>query len=310
MPSDSHAQRKAGSLRAVLVALLVLGAQAGAVPAAAAADADLPAASRVDTAPTAVTASAVSFDSADRRTRLVGYLFRPAGEGPFPAIVLMHGRAGLYSSLPGSTVSLASLSARHRYWARYWAGQGYVALLVDGFAPRGNPAGFGRATYADRPPEVSEQTVRPLDADGAAAFLRARTDVISDRIGLLGWSNGAMAALARVTRPGDAGPFRAAVALYPGCAIPERDRARPQVPLLLLIAGEDEEVSPQRCVRWAGAVAATPGFAWHLHEGAAHNFDGLALGTRATEADRKAAAEAERLASRFLAQHLAGRPPP
>jgi len=257
-------------------------------------------------APTVVTTSTVSFASADGRTRLTGYLFRPAGAGPFPAIVLMHGRAGLYSSLPGSTVSLESLSVRHRYWARFWANAGYVALLVDGFAPRGYPTGFGRGTYGARPPEVSEQTVRPLDADGAAAFLQARGDVIADRIGLLGWSNGAMAALARITRPAPpAGPFRAAIALYPGCAVPEREGARPTVPLLLLIAGDDDEVSPQRCVRWAGAIApTTPGFVWHLYEGAAHNFDGLALGTRASNEDRAAASAAEVAARAFFSQHL------
>ena len=274
-----------------------------------------------------ITASTVAFDSADGRTRLTGYLFRPAGEGPFPAIVLMHGRAGLYSTLPGSTVSLDSLSARHRYWARFWASQGYVALLVDGFAPRGYPTGFGRGSYGARPPEVSEQTVRPLDADGAATFLQGHADVITGRIGLFGWSNGAMAILARVTRPladrlpgtgtaagpggarsPDAGPFRAAIALYPGCVIPERAGARPQVPLLLLIAGDDDEVSPKPCARWATtAAAASPGFAWRLHEGAAHNFDGLALGSRATDADRTAASDAEALALDFFAQHLAER---
>jgi dienelactone hydrolase len=262
------------------------------------------------------TASTVAFDSADGRTRLIGYLFRPAGNGPFPAIVLMHGRAGLYSSLPGSTVALGSLSARHLHWARFLAGHGYVALLVDGFAPRGYPTGFGRGTYGNRPSEVSEQTVRPLDADGAAAFLQARTDVIPDRIGLLGWSNGAMATLARITRAlpagaPDTGPFRAAIALYPGCAVPERTGARPRVPLLLLIAGRDEEVSPALCARWATAIQAdAPGFVWQVHDGAAHNFDGLALGSRATAADRAAAVAAERLARDFLAQHLAGHRPP
>lgn len=255
------------------------------------------------------TASTVAFDSADGRTRLTGYLFRPAGEGPFPAIVLMHGRAGLYSTLPGSTPSLAGLSARHRYWARFWAGEGYVALLVDSFAPRGYPTGFGRGTYADRPPEVGEQTVRPLDADGAAAYLQARSDVLADRIGLLGWSNGAMATLTRITRPGGAGLFRAAIALYPGCAAVEREAARPQVPLLLLVAGDDEEVSPERCTRWAaGAAAGAPGFAWQRFEGAAHNFDGLALGSRASAADRAAATAAEGQARTFMLQHLAAQP--
>jgi dienelactone hydrolase len=294
------AGRISPSVLATLATLAALSALAGPGGQARAAD------GATRPLPTAVTASTVAFDSADGRTRLIGYLFRPAGKGPFPAIVLMHGRAGLYSSLPGSTVSLESLSVRHRYWARFLANEGYVALLVDGFAPRGYPAGFGRGTYASRPPEVSEQTVRPLDADGAAAYLKARDDVIAERIGLLGWSNGAMSAIARITRPAAPGdPFRAAIALYPGCVIPEREGARPTVPLLLLVAGEDDEVSPQRCANWAGAVApSAPGFVWQRYEGAAHNFDGLALGTRASAADRLAAAAAETRARAFLAHHL------
>lgn len=293
------------SARFVLLAVIAIAASFGAVARSEAAG--VPSTlSQASSAPAAVTASIVEFDSADGHARLTGYLFRPPGDGPFPAIVLMHGRGGLYSTLPGSGVSIGSLSVRHRHWARFWASEGYVALLVDSFAPRGYPAGFGRGTYGDRPSQVSEQTVRPLDADGAAAFLQARQDVIADRIGLLGWSNGAMAALARITRLPAAGPFRAAVALYPGCAILERDRARPQIPLLLLIAGSDAEVSPERCARWASTLAAgTAGFAWQRFEGASHNFDGLALGSRAIAADRAAAAAAEAQARDFFAQHLA-----
>jgi len=39
----------------------------------------------------------VYFKSADGATEIVGYLFRPAGAGAHPAIVLLHGRGGPYS---------------------------------------------------------------------------------------------------------------------------------------------------------------------------------------------------------------------
>lgn len=265
---------------------------------------------------TATGPTPVRFDSADGQSPLIGYLYVPAGTGPFPAVVMLHGRSGLYSRLPGSSVSAASLSVRHRYWARFLANAGYVTLLVDSFASRGYPTGFERGTYSQRPAAVSDQTVRPLDAYGAEAFLRRRPDVIADRIGLFGWSNGGMSALALVTGavatpsdPTSGGGFRAAIALYPGCFIPEQQRAVPKMPLLLLIAAEDDEVSPERCARWAEAVgASTPDFVWHLMPGAAHNFDGLALGTRAGPADMAAALRAEALVKAFLEQQLRAAP--
>jgi len=261
-----------------------------------------------------ISASSVQFDSADQRTRLTGYLFTPAGAGPFPAIVLLHGRAGLYSSRPDAPVSPEGLSVRHRHWAQRLADDGYVVLLVDSFAPRGYPAGFGRNSYAQRPAQVSEQTVRPLDALGAAAFLGTRADVRPDRMAVLGWSNGAMAALALATGPGlasgaatsvTARPFRAALALYPGCGVLERAGATPSIPTLLLIAGADEEVSPATCERWARSYGERePGFIWEVMPGAAHNFDGLALTNRARREDQAAAEVADTRVRSFLARHL------
>jgi hypothetical protein len=62
------------------------------------------------------------------------------------------------------------LSKRHQAWGVFWAEHGYVALHVDGFGTRGYPEGFPRFSYKDRPEAVSEQTERPLDANGALAF--------------------------------------------------------------------------------------------------------------------------------------------
>lgn len=36
----------------------------------------------------------VYFPSADGRTALVGYVFQPTTPGPWPAIVMLHGRGG------------------------------------------------------------------------------------------------------------------------------------------------------------------------------------------------------------------------
>ena len=60
----------------------------------------------------------VVFASADGQTNLVGYVFKP--EGPHaarsPAVVMMHGRAGPYSSLANGRYDASTLSQRHQKW--------------------------------------------------------------------------------------------------------------------------------------------------------------------------------------------------
>ena len=61
-------------------------------------------------------AERVTFLSADRTTMLVGYLFRPQGPhaARMPAVVMMHGRAGAYSSRANGTCDAGTLSMRHQ----------------------------------------------------------------------------------------------------------------------------------------------------------------------------------------------------
>jgi len=143
----------------------------------------------------------VTFMSADDRTTLVGYLYKPATmtAARVPAVVMMHGRAGAYSERANGVYDASTLSLRHKSWGREWAKAGYIAVLVDGFGPRGFPQGFPRFSYDRRAEKVSEVTVRPLDAYGALAYLRSRPDVIPDLIGLQGWSNGGSAAIASMS---------------------------------------------------------------------------------------------------------------
>jgi dienelactone hydrolase len=256
----------------------------------------------------------VRFPSADGKTSLVGYLFAPSGDAARPAIVLLHGRGGPYSTLARGVYSAATLSQRHASWGRFWASHGYTALLVDSFGPRGYHAGFPRGSYATRPAEVSEQTARPLDAYGALAYLRSRSDVLADRVGLQGWSNGAMTALVAMSDAGDAGlarptrasGFRAALALYPGCRM-ERVRGRyvPYAPLLLLLASDDDEVSPTVCVALATrSRAAGAPLDVVVYEGAEHGFDDPGQAKQRRAANRRAADDARARAGRFFAEHL------
>src|SRR5260221_11199304 len=81
----------------------------------------------------------VHFDSLDGKdgaapTVLDGYLFRPSGAGPHPAIVFMHGCGGLISS---TTVAIMS---REMDWEGRLVAKACVRRTVDTFTPAAPPA--------------------------------------------------------------------------------------------------------------------------------------------------------------------------
>lgn len=265
----------------------------------------------------------VKFTSRDGKTELVGYVFKPAAAGRYPAVVMLHGRSGSYSSSKPGVMSAANLTARHRMWGEFWAERGYLALHVDSFGPRGFAQGFAKHSYASRPASVNEQTVRPLDAYGALDYLRTRSDVIADRIGLQGWSNGAMTLLAtmgmnaprvapemadrvRLAAPTPANDFRAAIAQYPGCVV-QRDQGdyQPYAPLLLLVASDDDEVSPKACATLAARLKQrNADIEFTVYEGAHHSYDDPGR-TKQSHLPNKAAMEDTfRRADVFFRKHL------
>ncbi|HKA78629.1 MAG TPA: dienelactone hydrolase family protein [Xanthobacteraceae bacterium] len=294
----------------------------------------------------------VTFPSADGRTTLVGYVYTPrnlgnaradepgsgrvsstrnagnaradepgsgrvsgernAGNARVPAVVMMHGRAGAYSSRANGRYDAATLSQRHQMWGRLWADQGYVAILVDGFGPRGHPQGFPRFSYKSRPKELDEVTVRPLDAYGALAYLRTRPDVAPDRIALQGWSNGGSAALATMApdAPGRAANmpgFRAALVFYPGCRLKHRFGRgfTPYAPVRVFHGSADEEVSPARCKRLVDRSRARGGdIEFTLYPGAVHGFDAPGARRQSEAANASAKADATAQAERFFAAQL------
>jgi len=255
----------------------------------------------------------VHFQSEDRLTRLTGYLFEPLGGGAHAAVVMLHGRAGPYSSLAKGVYTAATLSKRHKEWGEFWAERGYLALLVDSFGPRGYPGGFPRGSYEDRPAAVSEQTVRPLDAYAALQYLRGRRDIIADRIGVQGWSNGGMTVLATMSdrapgidRPTPETGFRAALAEYPGCGMDAvKGHYHSYAPVLMMIASADEEVSPKLCEELAQRARAAGGkMESVVYPGAQHNFDDPGKTKQSNPANRRATEDAMRRAEAFFAANL------
>lgn len=108
----------------------------------------------------------------------VGYLAVPDGEGPFPALVIVHEWNGLVD--------------RVRQIADDFAAEGYVTLAADLFQGRtgSNPdenMALVQETMADMPTVIE-------NLDAAVAYLRGRPDV-TGRVGAMGWCFGGGIAL-------------------------------------------------------------------------------------------------------------------
>ncbi|WP_051505871.1 dienelactone hydrolase family protein [Mesorhizobium sp. WSM2561] len=154
-----------------------------------------------------------------------GFLGRPAGDGPFPAVVLLHGCAGL------------GLREREA-WSRRLSSWGYVVLAVDSFTTRGIRHTCDRLLYD-----------RVNDAYGALEFLTTLGFVDSRRVALMGFSAGGIAVLQAVQLGAAEAlmkqKFQAAIAYYPSCSAMSGEMA---VPTLILV-GECDDWTPASACR-------------------------------------------------------------
>lgn len=263
----------------------------------------------------AVQVEPVSFLSRDGTTQVKGYLFRSASApAKAPAVVMMHGRSGAYSTNANGRYDATTLSARHKAWGLLLARSGYAALMIDDFGPVGHPAGFRAGTYADRPAVVDEVVNRPLHAYGALRFLQQRPDVDGTRVALLGWSNGGSTTLAAMAddKPGDMTRlgFRAGVALYPGCGLKKRfakDGYKSYAAVRVFMGTADEEVSPGLCESFVARSRARGGdVAIRMFDGATHSYDTPIRSRQSVKANAEATAATQADILAFLDQTLKG----
>ena len=203
--------------------------------------------------------------------RLDGVLVVPKGTGPFPALVMLHGCTGLRTRT-------GAIQRKLRFWADHLRDLGYVSLLVDSFTSRGiDEVCTGRHM-------LSPVRDRADDARGALRYLQGRPEVRSDRIGLLGWSNGAAATLSVLFDEGSAArDFRAAVAFYPNCTrkYPGGPEFRPYAPLYVLVGALDDWTPAAPCMALVERSRATGApIAIKVYPGAHHAFDAPATPIR------------------------------
>ncbi len=164
--------------------------------------------------------------------RIQGYLAKPEGAGPFPAVVGLHGCGGM------DDTTKQELADQLVAW-------GYVVLLVDSYATRGIEHACtwtASAIFFKRRP----------DAYGALDFLARQTFVDPQRVAVVGFSAGARVSLAVAETnsfelfgaPGSNSRFRAAAAFYPPCS---EVTVRPGIPTLIFIGALDDWTPAADC---------------------------------------------------------------
>jgi len=159
--------------------------------------------------------------------RVQGYVQKPSGEGPFPAVIALHGCAGMGN--------LFNPRLDGNFWPDLLTSWGYAVLLVDSFSLRGVDDTCNRdASY-----------FRVQDAYGALLYFSKQPYVDKTRIALLGFSAGGIATIVavreRVARMFDlplALEYRAGIAFYP-CFGSSLDSTKP----LLILNGEADDWS-------------------------------------------------------------------
>ena len=253
----------------------------------------------------AATLERVEFEGASQRLisgglirgdRIQGDLAKPDGAGPYPAVIGLHGCAGMHDT------------TKQRLADELVAG-GYVVLLVDSYATRGIDHACTSGAFATF-------LLRSADAYGALVFLAGQTFVDPQRVAAVGFSAGAWVTLSvaepnsfeQFVPPGSNLRFRAAAAFNPPC---KQAMARPGIPTLIFIGDLDDWTPAADCsdkiASWGNDG---PPVELVVYPGAHHGFyyphlqPGMTLFGHWVEYNGEAADNASHRLRQFLDRHL------
>ena len=191
-----------------------------------------------------------------KEVRLRAELFVPKGEGPFPAVVLMHGCGGWQPAV------LDALNSH----AMNFLDRGYAVLNLDSFGPRGKS---GDSVCGSEAQLVNALRYRLADAFDALRYLRTHRSVDPSNIYLLGQSNGGSVAIDAAKTGGEPG-FRAVAAYYPWCGSLGPSTVRLKSPLIIFSGGRDDWTPAWQC---RGRRSPVKSLTVVEYPKAAHSFD-------------------------------------
>ena len=210
-------------------------------------------------------------------------LFEPRGQGPFPALVEIH---GVYGREPWDLEMSAKL-----------ADEGYVTLAVDLYGRRARDYYDGLHLRDQVRPHVAE------DLQAAVAYLRTRKNVSTDRVGAIGWCMGG----GFVLQLAIAEPTLAAGVIYYGPVEVDEARLKQVHARLLGFFGEEDRSIPVPAVKMMANGLKEAGNPMELHivPDARHGFAQREYGAESAYMP-EASAEAWKRALSFLNANVAG----
>jgi dienelactone hydrolase len=211
----------------------------------------------------------VSFASAAAGSpeKVIAYEYKPEGEGPFPAVVVMHAGGGMYDFRGNIYKSQLDWARRLRNW-------GYVVFMVDTYGAR-------EYSNVNQIGNIREAADQLSDAYGAFNYLSDLPYVDADRIGILGWSRGGLTVINVMEEPEHfqrimhlslqkRGLFRAGVAMYPVCR--NHFETTLKGPLLILIGERDTAIWDCERIAENTSPDGHPAYI-KIYPGARHSFD-------------------------------------
>ena len=202
---------------------------------------------------TRIKANYVEYDSPGGNSgRMRGYLVQPVGQGPFPAVVVIHENRGLNPYIEDV--------------ARRLAVEGFLALAPDGLFPAGGYPGNdedGKLLQAGL-----DQNRLFADLLNSARFVKAHP-LSSGKLGATGFcfGGGVVNQLAVVM----GNELQAGVPFY-GRAADTVDVPRIQAPLLIQYAEEDPRINAMRADFEQALVSAGKAFEMFVYPGTQHGF--------------------------------------
>ena len=209
-----------------------------------------------------------------------GYLVAPAGDGPFPAVLVMHENRGLNPHIEDV--------------ARRAAVEGFLALAPDGLAPIGGYPGND---------DDGRTMQRTLDRDqllqdmvNSARFLKAH-ELSNGRLGATGFCWGGFATNHLAVTLGD--ELQAGVPFY-GRAPASEDVSKIKAAMMVQYAEDDERVNAMRDDFRAALEQNGVRFEMHTYPGTLHGFHNNST----PRFNEEAAALAWERTVRFFRQHL------
>ncbi|WP_421784429.1 dienelactone hydrolase family protein [Hyphobacterium sp.] len=231
----------------------------------------------------------------------------PDGDGPFPAVILLHGCGGIRPNM--------------EVYARLAAGMGVMAFVPDSLGPRG--ISYEEAVETVCTGARLRAHERTGDLHAVLELMRRDPRVDTRRLALAGWSHGSWTALEALAldrageRPAslDSVPprgldgVRAVFAMYPYNSFPARSRRLPwppDIPVEGVLVHEDTICDDadsvevfKRQIAWGNDVR------WRYVANATHGFDEPDHHPTSTLVyDPERAAVAHRLFTDFLKRHL------